>query len=184
MAGMSCMSSVCEPGASVNTALVLGRSRSAMPAPIARIVIGRLDAHPLQHGLGEVACGRIGRVGHQQMVARAERRHQRDPDRGEAGRDEHRSRGAGDVAPGLGQRVGRRRAVRAIGVALLAVLQRRDVGIEDGRSAERRDVDEALRDFAVTGQMGEAGADAQSVPWLRRSAFSSIGVSATGGQAK
>ena len=35
IAGMSCMSRVCEPGASVNTALVSGRSKSEMPAPIA-----------------------------------------------------------------------------------------------------------------------------------------------------
>ena len=33
IAGMSCISKVCEPGASVNTAFVFGRNRSRMPAP-------------------------------------------------------------------------------------------------------------------------------------------------------
>ena len=34
IAGMSCTSSVSEPGDSVNTTLVLGRMSAAMPAPI------------------------------------------------------------------------------------------------------------------------------------------------------
>ena len=35
MAGMSCISKDCEPGASVNTAVVFGRSSASMPAPSA-----------------------------------------------------------------------------------------------------------------------------------------------------
>ena len=33
MAGMSCISKLCDPGASTSTARVLGRKSSAMPAP-------------------------------------------------------------------------------------------------------------------------------------------------------
>ena len=33
MAGTSCISKLCDPGASTTTARVLGRNRSAMPAP-------------------------------------------------------------------------------------------------------------------------------------------------------
>ena len=35
IAGMSCISSDCDPGASVKIALVLGRMSSAIPAPMA-----------------------------------------------------------------------------------------------------------------------------------------------------
>jgi hypothetical protein len=34
IAGMSCISKLCEPGASVNTARVFGLNREAMPPPI------------------------------------------------------------------------------------------------------------------------------------------------------
>ena len=115
------------------------------PGADARVVEGRLDPHPLQHAVGEGARRAIGRVGHQEMIAGRQRRHQRHDDRREAGGDEFGSGRAGNVGPGGAKGLGRRRAVGAVGVALLAALQRRGVGIEHRRAAERREVDEALR---------------------------------------
>ena len=129
-----------------------------MPSADARVVEGRLDPHALQNSVGEGARRPVGRVGHQQVVAGRDGRHQRHDDRRKARRDELGPRRAGNVGPGRRERVRRRRAVRPIGVALGAALQRRRVGIEHGRAAKRRHIDEPLRLAAVTPEMDEARA--------------------------
>ena len=166
MAGMSCISSDCEPGASVRIARVLSRIRSAMPAPIGGIVIGRLDAERPQHLLGETARRKIGGVRHQQMLAALHRRLQRHRDGGEAGRRQRRAGRAGDFAPGVGERVGGRRAVRAIGVALIVGLHRSGVGIKHGRAAKRRQVDEAVRGLKIVAGVDQPGAEALRCLWF------------------
>ena len=84
IAGMSCISSDCEPGASVRIARVLARISSAIAGADRRIVVGRLDAERTQYAFGETPRGEIGGVGHQQMIAALQRRLQRHGDRGEA----------------------------------------------------------------------------------------------------
>ena len=158
IAGTSWISKLCEPGDSVSTALVFGRMSASMPSADARVVKGRLDPHALQNSVGEGARGPIGRVGHQQVVAGREGRHQRHDDRRKARRDELGPRRAGNVGPGRRERVRRRRAMRPIGVALGAALQRLRVGIEHGRAAKRRHIDEPLRLAAVAPEMDEARA--------------------------
>ena len=54
--------------------------------------------------------------------------------------------------------LGRGRAARAIGEALRPVLEGRDVGIEYGRAAKRRHVDEALRELGVAAEIHQARA--------------------------
>ena len=54
-AGMSCISKVCEPGASVNTTLVFGFISCGDAGPDERIVIGGLDAEARQHRVAEIA---------------------------------------------------------------------------------------------------------------------------------
>ena len=121
-----------------------------------RIVVGGLDAHPLQRRVGEDARGAVDGVGHQKMVARAHRGRQRGDDCREAGGHQRRSRGARKLAPGLAQRLGRRRAVRAVGVALLAAFERGDVGIKHGRAAKGGQIDEAVRLLGVAAERDAA----------------------------
>jgi hypothetical protein len=114
------------------------------------------------------------------MIARAQRRHQRDDDRGQARRDQRRSRRAGYRGPGFAQRLGGRRAVRAVDVTLLAALQRRHVGKKHGRAAKGRKIDEPLRRFGVAAEMHEARSAAQSLlgfvgELFHRSGFSAFG---------
>ena len=81
IAGTSWISNDCEPGDSVNIALVFGLISASIPAPILGVVIGRLDPHPLQGLVGEGAGGAVGQVRHQEMIAGAQRGHQRNDDR-------------------------------------------------------------------------------------------------------
>ena len=60
IAGMSCISKVSEPGASVNTARVFGLQQRGDAGADQRIVVGRLDAEALEHGVAEIA-GRADR---------------------------------------------------------------------------------------------------------------------------
>ncbi len=113
------------------------------------VVIGGLDPHPLQSRIGEGAGRTIGRVGHEEMIAGGKRRHHRHDDRCEARRNEDGPGGAGNVGPGRAQSLGRRSAVRAVGIALVSALQRGDVRIEDRRTTKRRQIDEPLRLLAV-----------------------------------
>ena len=69
MAGTSCISKVCEPGASVKTAVVFGRIRLCDPSADQRVVIGRLDPEALEHAVAENPRGQVGRIGDQQMIA-------------------------------------------------------------------------------------------------------------------
>ena len=125
------------------------------------IVVGGLDPHPLQSHVGERARRPINGIGHQHVIAGAQRRHQRDDDRRQSRGHEHRSRRARKVGPGGAQGLGRGRAAGAVGKALRPVLERRDIGIEHGRAAKRRHVDEALRELGVAAEIHEARAAPQ-----------------------
>src|ERR1700677_49972 len=125
------------------------------------IVIGGLDPHPFQSHVGERARRPVHGIGHQHVIAGAERRHQRDDDRRQPRGHEHRSRRARKVGPRGAQSLGRRRAAGAIGEALAAVLERRYIGIKHGRAAKRRHVDEPLRELSVPAEIHEARAAPQ-----------------------
>ena len=145
------------------------------PGAEPRVVIGRLDSHALQHAVAEDARRPIGGVGHQQMVAGADRAQQRQRDRRHAGRDEHGSRCAGDRGPGFAQRVGGRRAVRAVSVSLVLAVERLGIGEEHRRAAVRRHVDESLRRFAVAAEMDETRTAAQAGFCFRAEVFHCVG---------
>ena len=126
-----------------------------------RIEIGRLDPHPRENRIAEDARGTIDRIGDEDMVAGLDRREQGQRDRGEAGRREHRSGGARELGPGLGQRLGRRRALRAIGKMRVA---RDEVLIgrkQHGRAAIDRRVDETMLLRGMSAGVDELGAGLQ-----------------------
>ena len=133
-----------------------------------RIVIGRLDAHAAQEAVAEGARRQIGGIGDEQMIAGFERGQQRDGDRGEARRRQHRSGGAGDLRPRLFQRFRRRRAVRAIGEALaVAGFELRKSRLQHRRAAIDRRVDETKLLFRVAPRMNEFRARAHVLARLR-----------------
>ena len=116
MAGMSCISKLCEPGASTNTARVFGLNSLAMPAPISGIVVARFNAHALEHAVAEIAGRTVDAVGDQDMVAGAGGGEERCGDRRQPGRKQ-RHAGATltfEFAQGVFQRFGGRRAAAAI----------------------------------------------------------------------
>ena len=86
-----------------------------------RVVVGRLDAEALQHRVAKIARRAIDRVGDQQVVARFEAGQQRDRNRREPRGDQHRPGRTAQLAPGDLERLGRRRALGAVGVARLAL---------------------------------------------------------------
>ena len=132
------------------------------PGADGRVIVARLDPEATQSLIGEGARRFVHRVRHQEMIAGLERRHQRNDDRRQARWRQHRPRRARQLAPGRRQRLGRRRAAGAVGEALGAALQRRDVGIEHGRTAKRRHIDEALREFDVAAEIHQARAAPQA----------------------
>ena len=69
IAGMSCTSKLCEPGDSVNTTRVVFLMRALIPAADQRVVIGGLDAEPLQHVVAEAPRRPIDAVGDEHIVA-------------------------------------------------------------------------------------------------------------------
>ena len=74
MAGMSWTSKVCEPGDSVSTSSVSGRMSAATPAPVERVVILDVHAHPLEHARSEPPRRVIDAVGDQHVPARFRQR--------------------------------------------------------------------------------------------------------------
>lgn len=76
MAGISCISKVSEPGASVNTTLVFSRHQVGNAGADERVIIGGFDAKAGQHLVAELARREIGAVGHQQMIAGGEQSRQ------------------------------------------------------------------------------------------------------------
>ena len=144
IAGMSCISNDSEPGASVNTARVLGLNSARDVRAEQRVVIGRLDAEALQHRVAEIARRPIDRVRHQQMVAGLQAAHQRDRNRREPGGNQHRPGRAGEIGPGDFERIGGRRSLGAVGELGLALEEVLRVAIEHGRAAIDRRVHEAV----------------------------------------
>ncbi len=120
------------------------------------VVIGRLDAHPPEHRVAIMARRLIGGVGDEEVIAGADGGRDRGDDRKKPGGDQHGPGGAGKRTPGFAKSVGGRRAVGAVGVALLAGPHRLDVGIENRRAAIGGHIDEAMARLGVAAEMHEA----------------------------
>ena len=88
MAGTSWTSKVSEPGDSVNTGSGVRPHQRFDSSADAGIVIGGFDPHALQRPVGEGARGTVDGIAHEQVIAGAQRRHERGHDRRYAGRNE------------------------------------------------------------------------------------------------
>src|SRR3984957_15906045 len=145
----------CENGLSVRA------YERVNPGADCRVIVARLDPEAPQSLVGEGARRLVDRIRRQQMVAGAERGHQRNDDGRQSGGHEHGPRRARKVGPGGAQSLGRRRAAGAVGKSLRTVLERRDIRIEHGRATKRWHVDEALRELSVAAEIHEARAAPQ-----------------------
>ncbi len=123
-----------------------------------------LDLHPeaLQHPVAEDAGGAVGGIGHEQVVARRDHRHQGHGERGQPRGAQHGAGGAREFAPGARQGFRGRRAGGAVIEAAAPVLEV-VVGRKQHRGAaiDRR-VDEAVLTGRVAPRMDEAGAGAEA----------------------
>jgi hypothetical protein len=124
-----------------------------------RIVIGRFNAHALEHAVAERARRPVGAVGDQDVIAGARHRHQRGRDRREAGGQEGDARAslAFDRGERLLQGFGRGRAAAAVLIsrAMRGQIFRRR--IEHGRGVVNGRVDEAVMLLRMAPGMHQSG---------------------------
>ena len=144
MAGMSCTSKVCEPGNSVNTTLVFLVMSLCDRAADQWVVIGGLDAEPLQHVIAEAPRRPIDAVRDEHLVAGRHESEQRGGDGRQAGRREQRAVSAFELGDRFFERPHRRRAEPPIGEVLIVRLERREGRKQHGRAAIDRRIDEAM----------------------------------------
>ena len=124
------------------------------------VVILDLDAHPLEHGVGEFARRVIDGIDDQRVVAGRQIGDQRQHHGGQAGGHDRRAGGPLELVDRRGQRVGGGRASRAIGVFLFAVGHRARIGKQHRRGMHDRRIDKAEIGVWIVAGMGEAGIDA------------------------
>ena len=127
-----------------------------------RIVIGGLDAEPLQLRVAERARRLIGGIGHQDMVAGRGEGKEGAGDGTEAGGDGDRPVGFLEGRDGLLQRKRRRCSIAAVINGVEAVLMTgvkiRHAVEEDGRGMVDGRIDDALMGLGVVARMGGQGA--------------------------
>ncbi|QTK78573.1 hypothetical protein AT6N2_C0715 [Agrobacterium tumefaciens] len=124
--------------------------------PDRRIVIFHLDAQLFQHRVAEAAGGEIDGINDQGMIARTEIGEERHGDGGKARRDENGPGRTLKRVDHVAQRVGRRRAMRAIGIFLVFGRKRLGIREKHGRATHDGRVDETETIGGIVTAMGQA----------------------------
>ena len=160
---MSCISKLCEPGASTNTALVFGCINLLDAGADQRVVISGGDTEFLEQSVAEHARRPVDAVGDQDVVAAAGNRQQRGRNRRQPRR--HQRDAGAFFAFQFGDRAFQRLRRRGAAPAILIARAMRDLifsrRIEDGRRVIDRGIDEtmlALR-VAARGHQARIGFD-------------------------
>ena len=131
------------------------------------IVEGRLDADPLEEPLAETARRLIDGIADEDVIARFHNSEQRERDGRKPRGREHGAGGAGDVGPCRFQRLGRRRAMRAVGIFGIAGDEIGIGAVKHGRAAIDRRIDETVLIEWVTARMHQLRAVLQRPALVR-----------------
>ena len=154
MAGMSCTSKVWEPGNSVNTSLVFS-DQVLNAGAYAGVVIGGLDAQPLQHVVAKAARGAIDAIADEHLVTGRDEREEGGGDGGKTRGGEQRGVAALELGDRLLQRPDRGRAEPSIGEFLVVGFEARDARKQHGRAPIDRGIDKSVKSLWFSPGMGE-----------------------------